>query len=469
MATLTAVQSNASLYKEKLSSFELHPTEFDSNPIVSFFLDGLIKDVKDAMDSMIQKAENGVLEIEMEAGRQLTEKKTIQDVDKVIKDKLLELEGMVQVFQARNQDLLKKMTSVVTQFLLTLPFANIQPQLREAFPKAIVRGAYYTAVKAKLNPKSEVDVVTPSKSDSKSEVSDDVFLEFAGVFPFSSDPKFPPVFKINNKAFTLVDNTTQKLTFKGSAKDIFPDQTIPDDRFAYAVGELQIPWDNTSNLSILWRALGYTDYRTYVYKDLVISLPASPGKLTAIYSDTKQGQPEVKKYIGMQINEDASHAYHKGHCAEDDIHKFSFSPETGFDFVVGTQGLSVAPGAHGRHYEKITNVTPDKIDVEIGMDRCSGKHMGIISFHVEAQQIKPTYNQVVRQEPVELKWGMQKVVPLQNDGNLVKLLYKAFDSADIYEFGPDTNLDNRYVKVIKKGDNLEITAIPPDDIAALKV
>lgn len=438
------------------NNIALHASEFKANPLVNVFLGGLMDDVENTMNSIIQNAENATINVEIEAGRQLTiaiqnAKNAYQEslqmsVDKVetaIQDRLKQLDGMVQLFQAKNMELIKKMAQDVQLFINSLPFSKLNPQLKEASPKYVV-----------------LDSNSP-----------DLRVNFSGNFPFSADPKYPPTLTFNNKPFKKIDSTTLNFIFEGPVDALFPKSTnAPTDKYAYSVGKLEIPWDNTENLPWYKRLLGYTDTKTYEYDILETALPLSPGRITAIYTSSQSGDPIRKRYVSATIHEDANHAYRKGKCGYSDVHRFSFNPDPEFKVILGTQALIVHPGAHGNHHEFIDGVSEMGVNARIEMDACSGKHMGIIDFHVEFDEIKPTTVEKIQQLPINLKWGESQVLPIKdaNHGRLIKVVFASFDGLT-NEFGTNTDLSNRYIKIYNQGDSLKLQAQPPADIALLKI
>lgn len=438
------------------NNFALHASEFNANPLVNAFLGGLMDDVENTMNSIIQNAENATINVEMEAGRQLAMaiqnaknayqeslQMTVDKVETAIQDRLKQLDGMVQTFQAKNMDFIKKMAQDVQIFINSLPFSKLNPQLKEASPKYVV-----------------VDSTSPN-----------LRVNFSGNFPCSADPKYPPTLTFNNKPFMKIDSTTLSFTFEGSVDALFPNSTnSPTDKYAYSVGKLEIPWDNTENLPWYKRALGYTDTKTYEYNILENALPLSPGRITAIYTSSQNGDPIRKRYVSDTISENASHAYQKGRCGYSDVHRFTFNPDPGFKVILGTQVLRVHPGAHGNHHEFIDGVSEMGVNARIEMDVCSGKHMGIIDFHVEFDEIKPTTVEKIQQVPVNLKWGESQVLPIKdaNNGRLIKVVFTSFDGLN-NEFGTNTDLSNRFIKIYNQGDSLKLEAPPPADIALLKI
>lgn len=213
-------------------------------PIVSKLLDDMMDRVQTRLDAVINNAEGALLEVEMEAGRQIALAientknayvemldKTVDKVDKAVADSLSRIDGMIQDFQSRNTEFLEEATKKVQQFINTLPFSNLMPQLTTFKPRNVVVGG-----------------------------QPDQILTFSENFPYSADPKFPPALAFGEKKFSVVGSTTQEFQFSVPISDIFPakeDSNIF--QFSYKTGELQVPWDNTSNLPFWKRALGYTD------------------------------------------------------------------------------------------------------------------------------------------------------------------------------------------------------------------
>ena len=125
--------------------------------------------------------------------------------------------------------------------------------------------------------------------------------------------------------------------------------------------------------------------------------------------------------------------------------------------------MTLLPGAHGNHRESITSVGPNRVDVQVTLDACSGKHMGIIDFCVKFKQIQLTTQDILTQKEVNLKWGDADVLPLVDStgATLMQIEFNAYDGTRTV-FGPVTDLtSSRYIKVMNQGSNLQIKAEIP--------
>lgn len=427
---------------------------FPTNALVSTVLDGLLKQVQNTMDAEIQNAHNSLIDAELFASQQITLaidnaknaykdslQFTIEKVNQKVLDDLNRIDGMVQEFQQKNAELLKGMSQKVQQFLNTLPFSNLQPQVTTTGPKYIVIGD-----------------------------QPEINLSFDGNFPGSANTALKkPTLSFNGTPLELTNMTTQNMVFRAPVAKLFPSNPSSQTLHTYTVGTLEMPFDNTPNLPWYKRVLGYTDTGVYSFRIMEQALPISPGTVTAVYTMDKQAEPEIKRYVSQEIHEDSTHVYSKGHCGYQDIHHYSFTPEEGYSFVLGTQQIArkIIPGhePHGNHYEKFLNVATQNLIVEYGGDRCSGKHMGIVTFTVQANQMKPRKTEVITQDQItDLRWGSSKVISINHPdkGRLFKLVFNAFDGSST-EFATGTDLTNKYIQVHNLGDKVQIKAVPPKD------
>lgn len=430
------------------SSQTFHATQWESNPTVDLFLKGLSDDVETTVNSVIEAKDNNVMKELLGSSQNIAVaianaknvyadymQMTVDKVEQTVQSKLQEVGNFVNILQQRNPDLLNDIVQRVNDYINSLPFSKIQPRLDSVTPQCIVL-------------------------DSKAEVK----IDCQGFFPNSDDQKFTPSLSFRND-FKLISATKEKISFLGLVKDIFP-QVPYVDKYSYAVGNLKIPYDNTSNL--LPNKEGQTDIKTFEYRVLENALPMSPGKVTAIYTFCKDGTPVQKPYVSKTFHEDGWASFGRKGCSDWGTKNYTLNPDDGFQFIVGTQSLSVAKGAHGNHSQRITSASTNAINVQIRLDSCGGKHNGIIDWHVEANQIMPTIVMDSRQDLVNINWGETKEVPLNVNGSLFKIAFSAFDGS-YSEFGTEEDLSNRYIKVFNEGSKLRITAVLPDDMTMLKV
>lgn len=431
-----------------MNDIPLYPNSMGAMPTVGGYIGDLFDSVETAVNAMIQSATNAALELEIEAGEQLAIaiqnaenaykdvlELTIDKVEQVVTDSLNQLDGMLEEFQARNQDFLNDVAQRVQVYINSLPRSSKAPQVIKSGPNCVV-----------------IDSDKPN------------FFTFSGNFPCSADPAYPPKLEFNGVEAPLVNSTTTELTFCAKASDIFPNGDI--NQYSYQVGRLKLPFDDSEKLSPADRRRGKKLTTTYEFKILETALPKSPGKITAIYSSIVAGNPIQKTFKSDPVTHyNGSDAYYKGRpCKAWDVHHMSFKPDEGFKFVKGSEVLVRSGGAHGNHYEKFFSTQESEIITEVGLDACSGKHMGDITYHIECQEIQPTKVEVIHQEPINLFWGNSSVLQLNNsNGRLISIICALFDGSTV-TFGPATDLTNRYITVRNEGTSVKIEALPADKI-----
>lgn len=426
----------------------MHATEWGSNPTVEVFLKGLSNDVESTVSAVIDAQNNSVMRTMLDGGQNVAVavanaknayydylQTTVSSVDNVAQGKLQEVQSFVGNLQSRDASLLNNIVQNVNDYVKSLPLINNQPRLDSVSPQYIL-----------LN--SDKDVV----------------IECNGNFPISDDPNLAPSLTFRN-TFKLLNATKEKLSFVGKIQDIFP-QVLSVDKYSYAVGTLKVPFDNTPNLP--WYAIGKKDIKTFEYRILENALPMSPGKITALYTFTKEGTPVQQPFVSTTVHNDAWAMYGRGSCSHWNVKNYTINPHPGFQFIVGTQRLVLTSQAHGNHAQRISSATPSAITVTVSLDSCSGKHNGIIDWHVEANEIMHTTVEDYHQDLVSLNWGEEKEVPLESDGRYLQMSFAAFDGS-YSEFGSGEDLSNRYIKVYNEGSKLKIVATSPDDMTLMKV
>jgi hypothetical protein len=203
----------------------------------------------------------------------------------------------------------------------------------------------------------------------------------------------------------------------------------------------------------------------------------SPGRITAIYRKTQAGNPIIQDFKSATTYVNASDAYNekKGKCRDWVVYPYSYQPTQGFQFVPGTAIFNMISRAendytipHGYQDKKFTYQGPERIGLDVLLDACSGKHMGIVEFYVSAKEVKGTEIDSTTSKSIEIKWGESKLVPLRtDDGELFSITYTRFDgrNREISQIG-DTS--DKYVKFRNEGQALKVDAIDPEEVDRLR-
>lgn len=416
--------------------------QLSDNPVVEFFLGGLFDKVKDTMNDIIDHAEAAAIQVEMQAGKEIASAienaknayqaellLTVDKVSEACKERLNQLDTMVQVFEKQAVDEVQDLMKQVQQFINTLPFTKTQPQLTSVDHNFAVEG------------------------------DTNLSITFTGNFPSSADPAYPPTLTFDNTELELVNSGTQSLTFGGSFDQIFP----PTDGestsvYSWKVGKLNVPFDNTSNLPWYDKLPWKTYVANYTYNVLQTALPLSPGKITAVYTQ-QINIPENKHFVSGQIVADGT----KEHVA---ITIGKIPAEPSYQIVVGSQTL-VIDAETGE--TKSRNATISEATVsEVGYS-AAALWGSSIRFHIEFDETKNTPATKPNEVTVNIKFGESAALAVESpeQGRLTNITFDSFDGKH-NEFGTGTDLSNRYIQILNQGDNVIVKATPPSSISELR-
>jgi hypothetical protein len=227
---------------------------------------GLLDKVNHTIEDAIQTGESSALDVELEAGREISlaiegaknafEKELKETTDKIsltAKKALDQLSTIVDKFEKGNAEAIADIRTSTQQVVNSLPFTSKQPQVTAITPKALLPGSTEQAV-----------------------------MRFTGNFFYAANKGFTPVLTLSDRVCTLTSSTTQQLEFAVDADLIKNDQT---DKFARLSGNLQVFWDNG------WV---FSNKAECSYQIGVNILPASPGKITVEYTSSKDGTRKLK-------------------------------------------------------------------------------------------------------------------------------------------------------------------------------
>lgn len=381
---------------------------FPSGILVGEFLDGLMKQAKNTLDAEIQNANNPLIQKELDEFQQLVLAidntksaysdsliQTVEEVSQRILNDLKKMDEITQDFQQRDHNLISK----IQNYLGRLPFADLHPRVNSIETKNI--SIHFENV-----------------------------VQFYFCVDFANLKFLKPVLVFNGERFNFDAITIGEILFKVPVSKVFPFDSDKQSSFTPVIGTLEIPYDDSPNLSWYQFSFLYDPIKIFKFQILAWFFPSSPGSLTAIYT-SELTDPEIKPYASQLIHLDSKLADKKEGCGYNHIQRFSVFPEEGYSFVLGTENIQRTE-SRGNHYEKFVEVALNKLTVEYAGDNCSDRHLGEVSFKVEASQIKTKKNEIIHQMQMEdLRWKKHKILTIHHEkmGRLFKLIFKAFDGS----------------------------------------
>lgn len=398
----------------------------DPATLAGDFLQGLFKDVESSLDRIISNAENSIIRAEIEACREVSVAianikeaykesldLTISEIDREISAKFEQLFGLVDKIVHESMEDVEKIMEDAQQLVNSLPFSDKHPQVTRISPRYIV----------------------PDNS------STPVPISFYGNFYYNSDKGFQPTFKINNQSLPLLGLQTQQLIFAAPSKYLPFPQDIHS--YSYLVGNLIVPWKSG------W-IITSTEVSTF---DILLGmLPSSPGHISLEYTSYVPAR-STQPYATAEQKAWCDNYYPQGWK----VMTFAFYPEEGWYFDTSSVNFQITY-AHGSHSERITTLDKSQIVLEFGCTAKDGKHMGRINYIITAMQYKDGTQPQKNLQELNLVWGDRKVI-----GNPTLVTFEPFDGGPIQQFaGPSS--DNKYIQILKEGDQLVIKAVLPKDI-----
>lgn len=389
----------------------------------------LLDKVNHTIEDSIQTGESSAIDIELEAGREISlaiegaknafEKELKETTDKVsatAKKTLDQLSTIVDKFEKGNAEAIKDIRTSTQQVVNALPFSSKQPQVTSIAPNALVPGSTAQAV-----------------------------VHFLGNFFYAAKEGFTPVLKLSDRVCTLTNSTTQCLEFSIDSDLI---QNAHADKFARLQGNLQVFWDD----GWVWSHKAENNYRIGLN-----ILPNSPGKITVEYASHKKDWISQAVQSPYYIENGNNYYPQRWHTKIETIY-----PAQGWMIDVTKPPALVAFHEHGKHQQSIESVTPQQIAVKIGLHCSEGKDIGIFHFRVDYTVTQEVTNTTKRTEDVSLKWGDSLLLTPNDDEEISRIVFNSFNGSHQEFVGPD--LSNPYLKLASQGNGvMKIWAEIPKD------
>ena len=405
---------------------------------VSLSLGAAFQGLFDQVNSTIQQAasefKDAAIEAEIEAGREINF--AIENAKNAYKDALNEtldkvqsatkiafdnLKSMVESFQKRNLEELGDLKLRAQQFILSLPFSSKQPQLTTVKPREVV-----------------IDDIGRSS-----------LITFQGVFPWSADPKHPPVLNFGERVCPLIDSNTQALTFEVPHR-VFGEAKA--NQYSFVSGKLQVPWNDKG-----WIFDGWTEF---AYQVGLGCLPLLAGTLTAEYLSNHElhlSQHVVSPEVTYNGNTWYPQKWHE--VLE------SFYPHSGWKIDMTTKPRLIVTHVHGDHRQEILSVTPDRIVVKTSLYCKSGSEIGIVKIKVEFDEVQDQKVQNKRTETFSINWKDSKLLEPKEGETINKVAFDAYTGTHEEFGGPDQS--RPVIKISADGSGKwKVWAEIPSDLKA---
>ncbi len=390
-------------------------------------LDDLQKRVDGSIQQAINVGENAGIRLELEAGRQVTLAiqnaknaylesldQTVDRLDAVARSSLNSLASMVQEMENKGSLEISRIEAAAQQLINTLPFANTHPQLKSVQPKY---------------------VVLPSSGR-------ELTLQFWGNFKDAAHQQYEPSLEVGGRVYHPISTTTQNLAFR-----CFIDKTSTS-QFSCLSGLLKIPFE---------AGKFFTEKSVAEYKILLQVLPSSPGKIKVYYT-SKQSE-KIMQNKTVTINARADNDFPARSVTKTAV----IHPDSGWSIDPSSvQGPFVHKGAHGSHGQpQIVSKDSNQIVAQVGLSAVDGKHMGRIAYDVRFFQVQQVQKIEKRQEELVILWQNSKVLDHENNEEVHKIEFDAFDGTHSEYAGPDLN--NPYLKIRYANGKYQLSAEMPQD------
>lgn len=398
---------------------------------VGFFLNHLMDQVQQA----IVDARNAGLNLEIEAGREVglavenaknafsqSLNESMDRIDSTMRKAMDQLSSMAQEVQERNEVALRTTTARVQQFINTLPFANLQPQVTDVTPRYIV----------------------PVPEDKKYNVS----IKFFGNFMFAAHEAHQPELLVNGQNFVPSANTTQELDFSVPSTVLFPPGSTDPSKVSLVSAQLNIPWQRSE----FWGMRHITEVDQYRIQ--MGALPSSPGQITFQYT-TPRVVREQQKFIqgGFHL----ASTREAGNDDQKDV-PFKVTPHTGWHVVRGSSRIEQFCGQGDYSYPHLISDDADAVVYQATTIHHGAGSSGSMDFSIAFDEYREVTVQDPHSENIVLNWG-DSVAITQAVG---RIIFQAFDGSHAEFAGAD--LSNRYIKIRDQGGTLIVSTADPSTL-----
>ncbi len=419
---------------EEVMSLSLQPTVQGATPAITLnpirmILDGALDDITKSMEKMTREVHNASLDVILKAAEQaarLVESlkvaykdcldKTCKEVDEVIAKNIDRMTDLARDVVDRNEKALLEVTSRIEDIVRLAPFSNWRlPLLSGMTPRFFAVDSHESATAIRLR--------------------------FTGNFAFADREACKPEFRLGTRTYAPDSNTTKELQFVlNISKD---DPQLNMHSYSLIKGVLIVKWYEGA---VQWNPT-ISEYRT-----LLGVLPASPGKITVVY--TKAEEIIKRTYKSDVVRVDAR-PHHWEHL------KMLREPSPGWQVVLGTRRLDWLE-QYGQTSTDLDIDAPDRVQYDIGRKDGGGK---IQLVFTECQTIAAQ----TRKEPKEdLRWGSSWIAEPKEKEVISKILFETFNG-DFQEFQPRTDLTNPFIELREFNGTIQIKAIRADKLNEMDV
>lgn len=337
-----------------------------------------------------------------------------EEVERVIKERLATLRGMVSAIQSDNNEVLLNIPGRVQALISSLGLPRWQPCLVGVNPQyvAVVNGNEFV-------------------------------VSFLGKFKYAMEEKYKPYLMIGQRKSDPIEATADRLTFRVSHN---PFNMADCDHRDWAEATLTVPFENGKVLY---------DRRIFIYNILLGALPLAAGKnvkVTYSWSVIQQGTAirnlspltifDGKDLLPPESNEKTVHFLaSEGSLIKKDTIEVISSPE----HTKGQQEIAVI--------ETTDNHVAVKMKVQNVVDQ-----IGSVGFRVKFDEIPQIQvPQTSDPEGIVLRWGQE----IELQPKAFKVEFDSFDGNHFVITGADST--KPYLKVVERSGKFFLVAEAPKD------
>ncbi|MBS0616236.1 MAG: hypothetical protein JSR58_06765 [Verrucomicrobia bacterium] len=398
-------------------------------------LGGALRLFTGSVSDLIEQARQAGLSLEIEAGRQVRlainhfsnaysdrMNETVDRLDDLGQRQFAELRAIVEAAQNRNHDQFADLTSRIQQFVNTLPFANLRPQVRTVSPRCVAPVTDQTHF----------------------------ILRIQGNFPNIGQPGLAPRLILRGNEYQPQQATVQAIEFN------LPRTVLGNGEersITLTQGELHFPHEENG-------LLGFGNRRIEDIFHLFIGmLPTSPGTIRVHIVSPGPIVRRTQQHVSQEFIQTAP---------EMEDRTYEIAPSQGWHIVRGTARIRVL--------QKITNCggVTDEFERD-DSDRILWKvstwlkwpgHLvyqaqntpPTLRFQIEFQECKDESQEITRQEEIQLQWRNSRVIDLPPHARW-RVVLDAFDRSH-HEMA-QTTMENRFITVQATSNSLTLGTVNP--------
>jgi hypothetical protein len=410
---------------------------FISNPAfsqTSLLLGGVVKELGDELSQAIDDAKNAGLNLEVEAGREISISLenfknvyasslnlTMNKLDTTVTSQLETIKSLIDNVKNAAITSLDDFTTKAQQIVNALPFRKHEPQLSSITPRNVV----------------------------PSSVIYNIVITCNGNFEAAGLPGYAPTLTIGTTNYTAT-GSNQSIQFSIPSSVISNAPGVTANTLGNVIGALQVPWKDSRFLGIFYKKT------VDKYNILIGTLPKEPGTITLINTITNPRHREQPFVSSEHYQTSAVDGQNNDH---NDV-PWPATPDDGWTVKRNTSNF-ITDWQTGVWSQTFKSDDGNVVQYNVTTIHKAWGTSGQVKFKIGfTEYIDDTY-QTFDSTSIHLNWGDSKII----DGGpgTWKIVFKAFDGTTSEFTGEDNS--NPYLTINKSGMSYVLATANPATLA----